>query len=208
MKDFLPFDYEVLKRPKASKPSATGPSCVLATYKDSPEDEEVFNHDQGSDSNNNEDEDVNHDHGEAPLELQFYWKSGKRDDNPSKVNKARTKKRNNIGESSSSDTVSDNGGEGMNVDDDDNSHGTSNNPLQSEPLLETPIRKPSPISTKKTPVASSLEKPMGQKQYEPPFEEVIFVNLIAEQEGESIANTNPPSTMDDVHFAKDSSLGN
>ena len=68
MKDFLPFAYEVEKRPKASKPSAASPSRVLAIYKDSPKDEEVSNHDQGSDNNDNEDEDVNHD-GEAPLEL-------------------------------------------------------------------------------------------------------------------------------------------
>ena len=80
---------------------------------------------------------------------------------PSEVNKARTKKCNNIGESSSLDTVSDDGGEGMNFDDDDDSHGTSNYPLQSEPLLEMPICEPSPISTKKTPVASSSKKPMG-----------------------------------------------
>ena len=83
-----------------------------------------------------------------------------------------------------------------------------NYPLQSEPLLETPTREPSPISTKKTLVASSSKKPMGQKQYEPPSEEVMFVDLTMEQEGESIANTNPPSTVDDVQFAEDSSLGN
>ena len=64
------------------------------------------------------------------------------------MNEARRKKRNDIGESSLSDTVSDNGDEGMNVDNDDNSHGTSNNPLQSEPLLETPIREPSSIRAK------------------------------------------------------------
>ena len=154
MKDFLPSNYEVEKRPKASKPSAASPSRVLATYENSPEDEEVSNHDQSSDSNDNEDEDVNHD-GEAPLELQCYWESREEDHSPSKVNEARTKKHNDIGESSSSDTMNDDGGEGMNVDDDDDSHGTSNNPLQSEPLLETPIREPSPISAKNTPLASS-----------------------------------------------------
>ena len=71
-----------------------------------------------------------------------------------------------------------------------------------------PTREPSPISTKKTPVASSSEKPMGQKQYEPPSEEIMFVDLTMEQEGESIANTNPPSTLDDVQCAEYSSLGN
>ena len=70
----------------------------------------------------------------------------------------------------------------MNVDDDDDSHGTSNYPLQSEPLLEMPTHEPSPISTKKTPLAFSSEKPMGQKQYEPPSEEVMFVDLTVEQE--------------------------
>ena len=160
MKDFLPSAYEVEKRPKASKPSAVGPSCVLAAYKDSLEDEEVSNHDQGSDSNDNEDEDVNHD-GEASLELHCYWESSEEDDSPRNVNEARTKKSNNIGESSSSNTMSDNGGEGMNINDDDNNHGTSNNPLQSEPLLEMPICEPFPISAKKTLVASSSEKPMG-----------------------------------------------
>ena len=45
------------------------------------------------------------------------------------MNEARTKKCNDIRESFSSDTMSDDGGEGMNVDDDDNSHDTSNNPL-------------------------------------------------------------------------------
>ena len=73
MKDFLPSAYEVEKRPKASKPSTPRPSPVVATYKDSPEDEEVSNHNQGSDNNDNEDEDVNHD-GEAPQELQCYCK--------------------------------------------------------------------------------------------------------------------------------------
>ena len=48
MKDLLPSAYEVEKRPKASKPSAAGPSRVLAACKDSLEDEEVSNHDQGS----------------------------------------------------------------------------------------------------------------------------------------------------------------
>ena len=71
-----------------------------------------------------------------------------------------------------------------------------------------PICEPSPISTKKALVASLLEKPMEQKQYEPPSEEVMFVDLSAEQEGESIANTNPPLTMDDVQFTEDSSLSN
>ena len=116
------------------------------------------------------------------------------------MNEARTKKRNDIGESSSLDTVSDNGDEGTNIAYDDDNHGASNNPLQSEPLLETPIREPSPISAKKTLVASSLEKPMRQKQYEPPSKEVMFVDLIAEQDGENIANTNPPSIVDDVQF--------
>ena len=71
MKDFLPSTYKVEKRPKALKPSASGLSCVLATYEDSLEDEEVSNHDQGFDSNDNKDEDVNHD-GEAPPKLQCY----------------------------------------------------------------------------------------------------------------------------------------
>ena len=207
MKDFLPSPYMVEKRPKASKPSATGPSYILAAYEDSPKDEEVSNQDQDSVSNDNEDEDVNHD-GEAPPELHCYWESGEEDDSPSKVNEARTKKCNDIGEFSSSDTVSDNGSEGMSVDDDDDTHGTSNNPLQSEALLKMPIREPSPIYAKKTPVASSTEKPMGQKQYEPPSKEVMFVDLTAEQEGKNMANTNPPSIVDDVHFVEDSSLGN
>ena len=34
------------------------------------------------------------------------------------------------------------------------------------------------------------------------------MDLTAEQAGESIANTNPPSTLDDIYFAEDSSLGN
>ena len=68
MKDFLPSAYEVEKMTKASKPSAAGPSRVLAAYKDSPEDEEVSNHDQGSDNYDDEDEDVNYD-GVAPPEL-------------------------------------------------------------------------------------------------------------------------------------------
>ena len=34
------------------------------------------------------------------------------------------------------------------------------------------------------------------------------MDLIAEQEDDSIANKNPPSIVDDVHFAEDSSLGN
>ena len=36
----------------------------------------------------------------------------------------------------------------------------------------------------------------------------MFVDLIEEQDGESIANTNPPSIVDDLQFAEDSSLGN
>ena len=36
----------------------------------------------------------------------------------------------------------------------------------------------------------------------------MFVDIIAEQEGVSIANTNPPSIVDDIQFAEDSSLGN
>ena len=207
MELWMEFYLEVEKTPKASKPSAAGPSRVLAAYEDSLEDEEVSNHDQGLDSNDNEDKDVNHD-GVAPPKLQCYWKSGEENDSPSKVNEARTKECNDIEESSSSDTMSDNGGEGMNVDYDDDSHGTSNYPLQSGPLLETPTREPPPTSTKKTLEASSLEKPMGQKQYEPPSKEVMFVDLTMEQEGESIANTNPPSTLDDVQCAEDSSLGN
>ena len=34
------------------------------------------------------------------------------------------------------------------------------------------------------------------------------MDLTAKQEGESIANTNPPSIVDDVHFVEDFSLGN
>ena len=45
------------------------------------------------------------------------------------MNDARTKKCNNMGESSSSDTISNDEGEGINVNDDDKSHGTSNNIL-------------------------------------------------------------------------------
>ena len=57
-------------------------------------------------------------------------------------------------------------------------------------------------------MASLSEKPVEQRHNVPPFEEVIFVDLIAKDDGESIANTNPPSTMDDIQFAEDSSLGN
>ena len=71
MKDFLPSAYMVEKRPKASKPSAAGPSRVLAAYEDFPKDEEVSNQDQDIDGNDNEDEDVNHD-GEALPGLQCY----------------------------------------------------------------------------------------------------------------------------------------
>ena len=60
MKDFLLSVYEPEKRPKASKPSVASLSHVLAMYKDSPEDEETSNHDQGSDSNDNDNIEVNH----------------------------------------------------------------------------------------------------------------------------------------------------
>ena len=47
-------------------------------------------------------------------------------------------------------------------------------------------------------MASSSEKPVGQKKNVIPSEEVMFVDLTAEEDGESIANINPPSIVDDV----------
>ena len=93
----------------------------------------------------------------AKPELQCYWESSEEDDSPNKANEAKMKRHNNIQESSSSDSVSDDEGEGMNINDNDDNHGTSNNLLQSKPLIEMPVCVPSPTSTKKTPMASSLE---------------------------------------------------
>ena len=125
MGDFLPSAYEVAKKLKASNPSAASPSCVLATYKDSQEDEEAFKHDQGSDNNNIE---VNCNRV-APLELQCYWESCEEDDSPKQANETRSKRDNSALESSSLDTIDEVEDEGIKVDDDDDIHGTSNNTL-------------------------------------------------------------------------------
>ena len=124
MKDFLPSTYELEKRPKISKPSVAGSSHVPTTYEHSPKDEEASDHDQGTDSNDNNDVEVNYD-SEALLKLQCYWELGEEDNSPIKVNKARIKRHNDTRESSSSDTVGNDEDGGMNVNDDDNSHDTS-----------------------------------------------------------------------------------
>ena len=86
----------------------------------------------------------------------------------------------------------------MNIDGNDDNHGMSNNPLETEPLLETAVHEPSPTSTKKILVASSSMKPMEKKLNVLPFVEVMYVDLTTKQDNESIANTNPPSIVDDI----------
>ena len=71
------------------------------------------------------------------------------------MNEARMKSHNDIRDCSSSNTIGDDEDEGMNVNDNDNSYGTSKNPLQHESLVDTPICRPSSTNAKKIPVASS-----------------------------------------------------